>query len=235
MSGEPGAGGVWSEELVGTVARIISAVAPQRRALVAIDGVGASGKTTFAARLAEAVDARPVVVLHVDDFFNPSRIRHAKGRYSSEGFWLDIYNDDALITWALTPLAAGGDGLYRAAAFDPLTDQVVQPPHLYAPRNALVLVEGTFVHRDELAPFWDYSIYLDVPFQETATRMARRFGADPGTEHRLRSRYEGAQRLYFSAAAPWNRASLVIDNTDVENPTIIHPHEASAGRWQPAP
>ncbi|MDA8437435.1 uridine kinase [mine drainage metagenome] len=224
-----------SDELVGIVARTLRTVAPQRRALVAIDGVGASGKSTFAARLAHAVDARPVVLLHVDDFFNPSRIRDAKGRYSSEGFWLDTYNDDALITWALTPLAAGGDGLYRPAAFDRLTDHVVQPPQIHAPRDALVLVEGTFVHRDALTPFWEYSIYLDVPFHETARRMARRFGADPDTEHRLRSRYEGAQRLYFSAAAPWSRASLVINNTDVENPTIIHPDEASAARWQPAP
>src|SRR5471030_1843176 len=131
-----------SEELVGIVARTLRAVAPQRRALVAIDGVGASGKSTFATRLAQAVDTRPVVVLHVDDFFNPSRIRHAKGRYSPEGLWLDTYNDDALIAWALTPLAAGGDGLYRAAAFNRLVDQVVQPPQLHAPRNALVLVEG---------------------------------------------------------------------------------------------
>lgn len=219
-----------SEELVGIVARTLRAVAPQRRALVAIDGVGASGKSTFAAQLAQAVDARPVVVLHVDDFFNPSHIRHAKGRYSPEGFWLDTYNYEALITWALTPLAGGGDGLYRAAAFDPLADQVVQPPQIHAPRDALVLVEGTFVHRDTLTPFWDYSIYLDVPFQETARRMARRSRAEVGREHRLRSRYEGAQRLYFSAAAPWDRASLVIDNTDVENPTIIHPDEASAAR-----
>lgn len=50
-------------------AQVLAAVPVRSRALVAIDGVGASGKTTFATALARYVTNRPVLVLHVDDFF----------------------------------------------------------------------------------------------------------------------------------------------------------------------
>ncbi len=56
------------------------------RPLIAIDGIGASGKSSFAAQIATLIQSRPVVVLHADDYFNPSAIRHARGRQSPEGF-----------------------------------------------------------------------------------------------------------------------------------------------------
>lgn len=195
---------------------------------MAIDGVGASGKSTFAANLARQVDARHVVVLHVDDFFNPSVVRHARGRLSPEGFWLDSYNYSALITSALKPLAASGDGLYCATSLDHEADRFALSSPVQAPKDALVLVEGTFLHRDELVPFWDYSIYLDVPFAEAGRRMHQRHGTDANAAPGLTSRYDGAQRLYFAAATPWRRASLVVDNTDVHHPKIIDPDEVSA-------
>ena len=198
------------------VAALLAAVPGEGRVLVAVDGVGASGKTTFAARLAEQVRARPVIVLHADDFFRPSALRHARGRQSAEGFWLDAYDYDALVAGALAPLAAGGSGRYRPASFDPAADATVEPDAVDAPRDALVVVEGTFLHRDELLRFWDWSIYLDVPFDEATRRMVRRDG-----EHRPTDRYVGGQRLYFAAASPWERASLVVDNTDVDDPRII--------------
>lgn len=200
------------------VDRLLAAVPSEGRALVAIDGVGASGKTTFTARLARRIRTRPVVVLHADDYFHPSAIRHARGRHSAEGFWLDAYDYDALVLGALTPLAPGGSGLYRSASFDPARDAVVEPAPASAPPDALVLVEGTFLHRDELLPFWDWSIYLDVPFEEATRRMVRRDGERAATD-----RYVGAQRLYFAAAAPWERASVVVDNADVDDPRIVRP------------
>ncbi|MCC2308869.1 uridine kinase [Cellulomonas chengniuliangii] len=203
------------------VARLSAGVAGSGRALVAIDGVGGSGKTTFAETLADRVEARPVVVVHVDDFFNPSAVRHARGRESSEGFWLDAYNYDALASWTLGPLSAGGDGSYCPGSYDHARDSTVQPDRRMAPRDALVLVEGTFLHRDELARFWDFSIFLDVPFEEATRRMARRDAVDPDVERGRMRRYVGAQQMYFACATPWERASLVVDNTDLDNPRII--------------
>ncbi|WP_051516102.1 hypothetical protein [Candidatus Blastococcus massiliensis] len=210
-----------------TIVDGVLAAAPHRRALVAIDGVGGSGKSTFAEDLARRIRTRPVLVLHVDDFFNPSEVRHARGRHSSEGFWLDAYNYAALRSWALEPLAADGDGLYRSASFDRATGRTHEPAVRQAPPDALVLVEGTFLHRDEVVSFWDHSVYLDVPFEETERRMARRDGLTPGAVHELMQRYTGAQRLYFAAARPWERASVVVDNSDLGRPRIIEAAAAS--------
>lgn len=208
------------------VGRMLAAVPGDRRALVAVDGVGASGKTTFTARLAERVATRPVVVLHADDFLQPSAVRRARGRHSAEGFWLDAYHLDALTGWALDPLGPGGDGWYRASSLDHGRDEVVRPEPRLAPQDALVLVEGTFLHRDGLADLWDFSYYLDVPADEAARRMAVRAGGDLPSE--VRARYEGAQRLYFAAARPWFRADVVLDTTHPGRPVVVDAATAAA-------
>lgn len=210
------------EGAVDEVARDLRAAVPGRgRALVAVDGPGGSGKSTFAAALAQRVPGRPVLVLHADDFFHPSAARHARGRLSPEGFWLDAYDYAALGAWVLAPLARGGDGLYRTHAIDHAADRAVRPDVLRAPQDAVVVVEGTFLHRDELVGSWDFSVYLDVPLDESSRRLALRDGIDPDTRHGLLRRYTEAQRLYFAAAAPWERASVVVDTTDATGPRVV--------------
>lgn len=214
-----------TSDAVTAIARSVAATAPGGRALVAIDGVGASGKTEFAGRLAQLIHDRAVVVLHADDFMQPTAIRHARGRRSPEGFWLDAYDYDALIDLALAPLRDGGS--HRTHSIDHAADRAVSVPATTAPDDAVVLVEGTFLLRDELARFWDLGIYLDVPFAIARRRMAEREGAETAGEF---DRYFGAQELYFRAAQPWNRASVVVDNTDFASPRIIDPSNSAAAK-----
>lgn len=208
---------------------ILSAVGSGRR-LVAIDGVDGSGKTSFDAKLASEIQNRPVIVIHADDFLNPSPVRHAKGRASPEGFWEDTYNYKALQQQLLAPLGHKGDGWYSLVSYDPVTDRMAQVEVVHAPSDALVVVEGMFLHRDELATYWDASIFLDVPFTETAARMAVRNGSNPNPEHPTMCRYVGGQRLYFDAARPWERATFVVDNSDFTKPKVIRPDMVSTVR-----
>ena len=191
------------------------------RTLVAVDGVDGSGKSTFAAGLAAAVRGRPVVLIHADDFLNLRAVRHRRGRQSPEGFWLDTYDYGSLLDYALLPLGRGGSGLYRPAATDYGTDRYVEVPAVQSAADALVIVEGMFLHRDELVAVWDYSVFLDVPFAETARRMHKRDGTNPDPEHPSMARYVGGQRLYFEAAQPWRRASRVVDNSNPIKPRVM--------------
>ncbi len=40
-----------------------------------------------------------------------------------------------------------------------------------------MVIDGIFLHRDELVEAWDYSIFLDVPFEVSVARMAVRDGS----------------------------------------------------------
>jgi len=186
-----------------------------RPALVAVDGVDGSGKTTFAGHLACAVHdyGRPVHVVHLDDFLNPRAIRYARGRASPQGYFLDTYDLAAFTTGVLEPLQAGGTRRIVPRVFDHRADSPVHVATVLVPEQAVVIVEGMFLHRHELAHRWDTSIFLQVPFTVTAQRMAARDRSEPDPEHPSMTRYVKGQRLYLSTCDPASRATHVLDHS----------------------
>jgi uridine kinase len=188
---------------------------PVGAARVGVDGVDGVGKSTFAAALAARLRARgrPVVHVSADDFHQPRAVRHRRGRDSPEGFWLDSYDYPALTENVLKPFGPRGTRRYRPAIHDLKTDATLDPPWQQAPPDALLIVDGLFLHRDELAGTWDFSVFLTAPFEVTVARMAARDGTHPDPAHPSQTRYVQGQHLYFAACKPWERASLVIDNS----------------------
>jgi uridine kinase len=211
---------VTREQVIAEVAGRIPETAVAVR--VAVDGVDGVGKTTFARELAAALRARgrPVVHVSADGFHHVRAVRHRRGPASPEGFWLDSYDYPALIAAVLAPFGPGGDRRYRSAVHDVDTDEVLDPPWVQAPADAVLVVDGLFLHRDELAGQWDFSIFLTAPFAVTVGRMAQRDGSHPDPGHPSLARYVQGQRLYFAACRPWERADLVIDNSDLAFPRI---------------
>jgi uridine kinase len=201
---------------------------PLRGALalrVAVDGVDGVGKTTFADRLGQWLRAqgRQVIRSSVDGFHNPRAIRHRLGRTSPEGFYRDSYDYAALRTNLLDPLSPGGLGRYRTAVFDHLIDGPVSNPELEAPEGAALVVDGLFLHRPELQGYWDFSVYLDAPFEITAPRGAARgvgFG-DPDPSSPSNRRYVGGAMIYFREARPQDQATVVVDYSDLSRPRIV--------------
>lgn len=207
---------------------ILSRLGEGRR-MVAIDGVDGSGKTRFSTTLASHIaEHRPAVLVHMDDFLNPRALRYARGRASALGFWLDSYDYGAFTESVLRPLDTTGDGWYRSMSHDEKSDSRVNPQPLQAPDNAVILVEGLFLHRDELVGSWDVSVFLDVSFAVTAARMAARNGSQPDPEHPSMQRYVEGQRLYFDATRPWAQATYVVDNSMVDAPRLISPEQSYA-------
>lgn len=190
-------------------------VALRRPAVIAVDGVDGSGKTTFAGRLAAAIEraGRPAVIVHEDDFLAPRDVRYRLGRESPEGYVRDSYDLAALLEHVLDPLRPGGDRRVRRRVFDHRTDSPVAAPVEELPVDAVVIVEGMFLHRDELVTRWDWSVFLEVPFTETVRRMARRDGSHPDPEHPSMRRYVAGQRIYLATCHPRERATVVLDNS----------------------
>jgi len=205
------------------VAELVPSAVGEDCVRVAVDGVDGSGKTVFADELAEMLRSlgKYVVRVSVDDFHNVRSTRYRRGRLSPEGFWLDSFNYDRLHADVLTPLGPGGSRRYRSAAHDLITDEILDPEYDVAPPGAVLVADGLFLHRDELADAWEFSVFLDVPFEITVARMAARDGTNPDPEHPTIQRYVGAQQLYFKSCSPHRRATLVIDNTTFATPRLL--------------
>ena len=143
---------------------------------VAVDGVDGVGKTTFANSLGEWLGSRgrQVIRSSVDGFHNPQAIRHRLGRASPDGFYRHSYDHSALRQNLLDPLSPGGSGKYRTSVFDHLTDGAVASAAQEASEDAVLIFDGLFLHRPELKRYWDFTIYLDAPFEITVPRGAAR-------------------------------------------------------------
>ena len=187
-----------------------------RPVLVAVDGVDGSGKTTFAARLQEGYRARgrAAQVIHLDDFLNPRAIRYRRGPQSPEGYFSDSYDLDGFRRSVLDPLVSVGPGRrIKRRLFDHRSDSPYEDEPVLIPPEAVVVVEGMFLHRDELVAWWDISVFLDVPFSVSVARMAMRDGTNPDPAHPSLARYVEGQRLYLDRCRPMDRATVVVDNT----------------------
>jgi uridine kinase len=208
--------------LVDKVAELVPAFPAPRCVRVAVDGVDGVGKSTFARELAASLTGRGrhVVQVSADDFHHRRAVRHRRGRDSPEGFWLDSYDYEALARNVLRPFGPQGSRRYRPAAHDLRTDEVLDLAWRTAPPGTVLVLDGLFLHRDELMEFWDLSIFLDAPFEVTVARMARRDGSHPDPGHPSVGRYVDGQRLYFGACAPQERADVVIDNREVTRPLL---------------
>jgi uridine kinase len=193
---------------------------------VAIDGPDAAGKTTLGDELAEHLAGkRPVIRAGIDDFHNPREYRLRRGADSPEGYYLDSFDYEALREALLDPLGPGGSGRYRRATFDYRTDEKVAAPEEQAPPGTILLFDGVFLLRPELRPFWDFSIFVHVDFDEIVRRAEARdrelMGGAEAVRERYRNRYIPGQELYFSSCAPQEVADVVLDNTNVLEPELI--------------
>lgn len=211
-------------ELIGDIASQIAAIARPHPVRVAIDGVDAAGKTTFADELAPALAAlsRPVIRASVDGFHNPAAIRYRQGPDSPEGYFHDSFDYPALIEALLLPLGPGGSLAFRRAVFDFRTDAAVNAPLEHAEANSVLLLDGVFLLRPELRGYFEFSIFLRADFSFTVARAKQRdlslLGTLEEVRRRYRERYVPGQELYLNSVKPEQWASVVIDNNDPIRP-----------------
>jgi len=195
--------------------------------LVGIDGVDASGKTTLAEELVNELkgSGRPIIRASIDGFHNPKSIRYTKGENSPEGYYFDSFNHKAIAEMLLDPLSSG-KLQYKTAVFDYRTDSKVVLPDQTAKNNSILIMEGIFLFRPELVNYWDIKLFVDVDFKITVKRAVNRaaerkyIGAEQEILDKYEKRYIPGQQLYFEQAQPKEKADIVIDNSDFENPVI---------------
>ena len=109
--------------------------------------------------------------------------------------------------------------------FDFRTNDLVHRRLQLAEKNAVLMFDGVFLLRPELIAYWDFSILVQASFEVTLSRALTRdrelFGSDDAVRLRYERRYIPGQTLYLEECLPKEKASVVIDNNDPGNPSIM--------------
>src|SRR5262245_32597978 len=200
------------------VSRIADAIAAGDR--VAIDGPDAAGKTTLADELAELLAARGTVTVRasIDGFHRPRQERLAAGELSPHGYLEDSFDLAALRRDLLEPLGPGGSRRIVRQRHDWRRDAPVAAEPEVVPVGAVLVVDGVFLLRRELADWWERSVFVfappEVTLQRARIRDADALGGVAEVERRYRGRYIPGQALYFARERPHERATFVLECSD---------------------
>lgn len=213
-------------DVIGRIADRLVQSAPGHPVRVAVDGITAAGKTTLANELATAVAQRrrSAARLSMDGFHHPRVHRHRQGRDSADGYYEDAYDFPEFVRLVLTPLGPDGSREYRQRIIDLPTDEPIDEPPIRATADEILIVDGSFLQRPELAAHWDVVVFVDTDFDTAKTRGSSRdaaaFGGIDVASKAFDNRYHAAARRYLAEVDPATKADIVINNNDVENPVL---------------
>ncbi|MFJ7746466.1 uridine kinase [Peribacillus sp. NPDC097295] len=171
--------------------------------LIAIDGRGGSGKSTLAAYI--QAQSQDVTIVHMDDFYLPStrrtQIPPDKNLIGADYDWPRVCGQ------VLQPLTSGVEAVYQR--YDWETDELAEWHSV--PSGGTVIIEGTYSTRLELAPFYDFTIWVECPRDKRLARGIERDGEE------MRPMWEDNwmvyEDLYVDAHGPRDRVNLVVDGT----------------------
>ncbi|HEY8913609.1 uridine kinase [Lacisediminihabitans sp.] len=195
------------------------------RAIVAIDGSSAAGTAAFAAALADAMRGagHKVFVASIRDFRKTHARRESQRAETAESFYGDAFDYSVLQRVLIDPFRASGSTGFVLAAYDEKRDAQLQPKWMTAGKDAILIVEGVFLNRRDLAGLWNYSVWLEVPPPEMDNteqdNTAHDNTAHDNTEQA--DAEQGADALYLAEAKPRSAAIAIIDNRDVEHPRRV--------------
>lgn len=173
--------------------------------LVAVDGHAGSGKSTFTARLAEALGGAPV--LHLDDIAS-----HA-----------DLFDwTDRLLRQVVEPLSRGETAHY--AAYD-WHARRFGPADRPLPAAPVVLLEGVGAGRRVLRPLLAGLLWMDLPRDTSWARGRRRDGP---TLSGFWDGWEAAERRHFAEDPSRPFAQLLVHELSGGYELLAGPDETAA-------
>lgn len=168
---------------------------------LAIEGGCASGKTTLAKKIEQTYEC---MVFHMDDFFlrpeqrTPERYREAGGNVDRERFLEEV----------LIPLSKNQTVNYRR--FD-CSSFKIAPAVAIKPRR-LTVVEGTYSMHPELAPYYDLSVFLNIPQELQKQRIIER--NTPQIAKRFFDEWIPLEQHYFKETNTAQRCDITISICD---------------------
>ncbi len=170
------------------------------RILVTIDGPCASGKTTLAGRLAEALQAS---VVHTDEYVVP----HAQK--TAERLAIPGGNCDAgrLVREVVTPWKNGSRVVYTP--YDCKADRMM--PEAVIDGDGVLILEGSYCNLPMIREHADVRLFVTVPWEVRESRLKQRESAE--SLQRFYERWIPLEDAYFAACHLPDEGCAVIDGT----------------------
>lgn len=136
------------------------------RIMIAIDGRAAAGKTTLAANLEKDFSCN---LIHMDDFYLPLHLRDADWK-NSPGKNINFQ----ILIRILNHIKNGSEYSFcpYSCALSAYQEAVLHKP------KALTIVEGSYSCSEEIKKYYDFSIFLDISFEQQKERILKRNGED---------------------------------------------------------
>jgi uridine kinase len=190
-----------------------------RAFVIGINGIDGAGKTTFAKALEKYLksDNYQTQAIHLDDFHNPRAVRYS-GKDQPDNYYKRSFNINLIIEKLLAPIQQKARKSTRLTLLDVNSDKYDIAKDYSINRDTIVIFEGVFLFRKELAPYIDYKIFLDIPLEESKKRAKERDA--PEIVNKYDVKYLPAQVKYLEEYPPPRTADVIIDNTDREYPRL---------------
>lgn len=180
---------------------------------VAIDGRSGSGKSTVATQVARGLKA---ALIPTDDFFAANITDQEWKQRTAEQRAADALDWRRLRADALEPLRAEKSASWHAFDFEAGT----RPDGTYGiktvateiPANRIIIVDGAYSSRPELADLLDYTVLVEAPEALRQARLKAREKADFLAA--WYQQWNGAEEHYFTQIRPAYAFHLVVTNKD---------------------
>jgi uridine kinase len=190
----------WRLQSSAAVSSILNLAADRRKGVdrpvvIAIDGPSCSGKSVLAAAIALRSGGS---ILEGDDFYRDTlpNLTAAQREAMSDATVVKTVIDWArLRDQALLPLRAGESATFQPYDWDADDGRLALPKTI--PAADVIIVDGVYAARPELADLVDLAVYLGVDPQTRADRYTAR-DEDP----EWRRFWERGETYYFSAVRP---------------------------------
>ncbi|MCW1939702.1 AAA family ATPase [Bacillus anthracis] len=174
--------------------------------IIGIDGCGGAGKSTLANKIKSNFST--VTIVHMDDFYLPSaKIVNEHPTNKSIGADFDWKR---LLQEVLDPISNGIEGCYKR--YDWETDSLAESHTISA--NGIVIIEGVYATRQELAGMYDLKIWVNCPRE---TRIKRGIARDGEAARDMwENNWMVAEDMYVEIHKPHEFADFIIDGTNNE-------------------
>jgi uridine kinase len=178
--------------------------------VVAIDGGSGAGKSILGSMVAEVLGA---ALIRTDDFYAANISNAEWDRRSPREKVAAVIDWQRLRNQVLEPLLCGQPAQWHPFDFRGVRPDGTYPLHpepTYCGPAAVIVLEGAYSSRPELADLITLAVLVDSPADVRHKRLE--FREDPDFLRAWHARWDEAEEYYFSEVRPKSSFDLVVTN-----------------------